>query len=194
LALILAVGQPGFAAGAGKAEGEGGIKTMPQTDVDRPADRPSAGGAPTSERSMDDKSMKSGQLTAVPRASELIGKDVVNNQNQELGECEDLILSSDGRVSYLIVSRGGVAGVGEKFYAIPWQASAVSFHGDDLRVNISKERFEGAPAFAGWDEFQGGYESRVRAYYGEGKGFEGKSSEGLKEKPMRQTPKTAPSN
>jgi sporulation protein YlmC with PRC-barrel domain len=165
LVLVFAFGsQSGFAAGAGKTGG------MSQSGSEG-----TMGATSTMHRG------------AAPRASEIIGKNVTNSQKQDLGECEDLILSSDGRVSYLIISKGGLAGVGDKKYAIPWQAADVRVQEDNLLVDVTKDRLEGAPNFADWDEFKSGaYESRVRAYYGEG-GF----SPG--ERPM-QSPKAPSSN
>ena len=107
-------------------------------------------------------------LVAVPRASDIIGLTVTNDQHQDLGTVDDLILSGDGRVSYVVISRGGILGVGEKLSAIPWLASNPRIHERALVVDISKERFEKAPSFKSWAEFkETGFESKVRAYYGE---------------------------
>lgn len=141
---------------------------------------------PKTEKSMnpEDRAM------AVPRAGEIIGLKVTNDQRQELGHVKDLIVSSDGRISYLVVSRGGVLGIGDKLCAIPWQASNPRIHEGALLVDLTKERFEGAPVFVSWDDFrQGGYESKVRAYYGEESGFQDRSSE-----PMERTPKAPSAN
>lgn len=103
----------------------------------------------------------------VPRASEIIGLAVVNDQNQNLGKVNDLIIGSDGRVSYLVISRGGVLGMGERLSAIPWQSSQPQVRENALFVNIRKEQFEGAPEFGNWAEFSSGdYKSKVQAYYG----------------------------
>jgi sporulation protein YlmC with PRC-barrel domain len=179
MALILATGsQAVLAQGAGKTPGE----TSPMT--------PQRGG----DRPMGEMPMQSeGQVMAVPRAAEIIGLAVTNEQHQDLGKVEDLILSPDGRISYLVVSKGGVLGFGGKLCAIPWQASNPKIHDRALVVNISQERFEGAPTFANWLEFkEGGYESKVRAYYGEGTSFEGQRHgfESSPEKPIERTPST----
>ena len=81
-------------------------------------------------------------------------------------------------------------GIGDKLCAIPWQASNPRIHERALLVNISKNRFESAPSFSTWDEFkQVGYESKVRAYYGDeaGSGIQ-------KQQPMEKTPQPPSTN
>jgi hypothetical protein len=170
MALVLAFGsQAVFAQAAGGGAGQ--TPTMPPRGSEKPT-----GGGLLGERPMTGETPP----MAVPRAGEIIGLTVTNDQHQELGTVDDLILSSDGRISYVVISSGGVLGVGEKLCAIPWQTSNPRIRERALVVNVSKERFERAPTFGNWAEFkEGGYESKVRSYYGEGAGFEGQ-----KEKPM----------
>lgn len=145
ITLVLAAGSQAVFAQAGKAE--------PSMMPPRSSERPMKSDTP---------------LVTVPRASNIIGLTVTNDQHQDLGKIADLILSSDGRVSYVVISRGGILGVGDKLSAIPWQASNPRIHEKALVVDISKERFEKAPSFASWAEFKTtGFESKVRAYYGE---------------------------
>lgn len=157
IALVLAFGSQAVFA---QEQGAGGTAT--QTMPPRSSQRPMGGltgGMP----------MKSDTpLMAVPRAGDIIGLTVTNDQHQDLGTVDDLILSSDGRVSYVVIARGGILGVGEKLSVIPWLASNPRIHERALVVDISKERFERAPTFGSWAEFkESGYESKVRAYYGE---------------------------
>jgi sporulation protein YlmC with PRC-barrel domain len=115
-----------------------------------------------------------GKPMAVPRADAIIGLAVINDQGQQLGEVKDLTLSDDGRVEYLMISRGGVWGFGSKLYAIPWKAAIARIHENALIVGLSKDRFESAPTFDNWNAFEnGGYEQQVRAYYGEESGTKG---------------------
>ena len=53
------------------------------------------------------------------RASRLIGAEVTNNRQEDLGRISDLVVDPDGRVSYLILSRGGIMGVGGGFLTFP---------------------------------------------------------------------------
>ena len=57
------------------------------------------------------------------RLSQLIGKDVRNAQGEDLGDIKDVILDiNNGRVHYVILSFGGVLGLGDKLFAYPMRA------------------------------------------------------------------------
>ena len=49
----------------------------------------------------------------------LMGKTIYNDAGQKVGEVEDLIISPDGNVSYVIVGAGGFIGIGRHDVAIP---------------------------------------------------------------------------
>ena len=55
---------------------------------------------------------------------DIIGTKVVNPQHEDLGKIEDLIVDSSGRVSYAVLSFGGFLGMGDKDFAIPFNAFA----------------------------------------------------------------------
>lgn len=59
----------------------------------------------------------------IHRASALIGLEVQNPAGKDLGEIEDLTIDGkSGKVEYAAVSFGGFAGVGDKLFAVPWEA------------------------------------------------------------------------
>lgn len=54
-------------------------------------------------------------------------KAAVRNPDVELGHCVDAMAGSDGgRISYVVVSAGGVAGVGETLRRLPWSKAHVA--------------------------------------------------------------------
>jgi sporulation protein YlmC with PRC-barrel domain len=54
-------------------------------------------------------------------ASKLIGTKVKNDAGKDMGEIDQLIVdSSSGKVSQVVVGRGGVAGVGEQKVVLDW--------------------------------------------------------------------------
>lgn len=58
--------------------------------------------------------------TAV-ESSKLIGVKVKNNQGKDVGEIDQLIIDqSDGRVTHVVVGKGGVLGIGEQKVVLPW--------------------------------------------------------------------------
>ena len=53
------------------------------------------------------------------KATKLIGKDVKNDQGEQLGRVEDLIINSSYTVSFAVISSDGESGAGEKRIAVP---------------------------------------------------------------------------
>jgi len=51
---------------------------------------------------------------------QILGKPVYNEQNEKVGEVDDIIVAPDKSISYAIVSVGGFLGLGEHYVAIPF--------------------------------------------------------------------------
>jgi hypothetical protein len=82
--------------------------------ADQPLNRPAA--APDQRAQMN----RTERITSPAKASEIIGKEVDNSQNEKLGKVSDLILDVEaGRVALVVVNSGGVLGVGAKSIAVP---------------------------------------------------------------------------
>lgn len=88
------------------------------------------------------------------KASDLIGKEVRNNTDEKLGKIYDLAVdTTDGRISYAVLQFGGFLGVGDKLFAIPWDALQLKPR-DRARdnelifiFNVDKDRLKSAPGF-----------------------------------------------
>jgi len=81
-------------------------------------------------------------------ASSLTGDKVVNEKGEHLGAIEELMIDLDkGRIAYAVLSFGGFLGMGEKLFAIPWDALKVDLDEKRLILNVKKERLENAPGF-----------------------------------------------
>lgn len=73
--------------------------------------------------------------------SMLTRSPVVSREGEDLGHCVDAMAGcTTGRLSYVVVSEGGVAGVGETLRRLPW----VRCSADDqqVRAEIDKAQFE----------------------------------------------------
>ena len=59
---------------------------------------------------------------ATHRASKIIGSDVQNAKGEKLGTVKDLVLAdpASGRISQVVVAIGGVGGMGDKLFALPY--------------------------------------------------------------------------
>ncbi|MEW6250383.1 MAG: PRC-barrel domain-containing protein, partial [Planctomycetota bacterium] len=83
----------------------------------------------------------------VQTAGDLLGMDVRNRQSENLGEIEDLALDpARGQIAYAVLSFGGVAGLGEKYFAVPWQAVNITGRNRAL-LDVDQQQLANAPGF-----------------------------------------------
>ena len=69
----------------------------------------------------------------------IIGATVKNQQGQEIGEIQRLLISPQyGAVLYAELAVGGFLGMGEKTIMVPWKAIEIARDGDSLMLNTSK--------------------------------------------------------
>jgi len=81
-------------------------------------------------------------------ADTLIGNDVYNHNEEDLGDIKEIMLDvRSGRVSYAVLSFGGFLGMGEKLFAVPWNALKLDTVNKRFVLNVEKERLENAPGF-----------------------------------------------
>ena len=84
----------------------------------------------------------------VPAKKTVVGSKVVNQQNENLGKIEDVVIDADaGRIAYAVLSFGGFLGMGDKYFAIPWEALRFSLSDKLALLNIDKRLLENAPGF-----------------------------------------------
>ena len=62
------------------------------------------------------------KLAAGYRASKVIGSSVTNDANETIGKIDDLLVSSDGKDPYAVLSIGGFLGVGSHLVAVPYDS------------------------------------------------------------------------
>ncbi|NNL85999.1 MAG: PRC-barrel domain-containing protein [Myxococcales bacterium] len=81
-------------------------------------------------------------------ATSIIGDKVVNHQGDALGKIEEVMLDvDDNRIAYAVLSFGGFLGIGDKYFAVPWEALRLDANNKRFVLNESKERLENAPGF-----------------------------------------------
>jgi sporulation protein YlmC with PRC-barrel domain len=110
------------------------------------------------------------QTQQINRASEITGMSVRNHQGEELGEVNDVVFDNEGNISYLILSRGGLLGVGADLVPIPWQAQDITIQEDAVILSLDQQRLEQAPSFSSgeWENLEDqGFQQRVHGYYGQ---------------------------
>jgi sporulation protein YlmC with PRC-barrel domain len=81
-------------------------------------------------------------------ADTLIGNDVYNQNDEDLGDIKEIMLDvRSGRVSYAVLSFGGFLGMGDKLFAVPWSALTLDTVNKRFLLNVEKDRLESAPGF-----------------------------------------------
>jgi len=127
-----------------------------------------AGGQGKSSGMHSDSQKMSHNQFGTNRLSQLMDRDVKGANGEKIGEVSDVILDPNGSVSYIVVSHGGVLGMGDRLTPIPVSA----FHkgdGKDLAVNIDRNQLDSAPHFTSnqWPNFEDRtWDQQVRGYYG----------------------------
>src|SRR5262245_65290040 len=97
------------------------LTTLPLSAAD-PADPPRPDPArPATTREVDlSREMQRERLGNVIKASEVIGKEVRNLQDEKIGKVDDLAVDIEtGRIVEVLVSSGGLLGIGDKIVAVP---------------------------------------------------------------------------
>ena len=97
--------------------------------------------------------------------SGIIGRLVTTPEKEYLGTVKDFVVDK-GRISFAILSYGGVFGLGERLVAVPYDS--LSFVPEDriFTLNISKEKFEAAPAFDRTHLADRGWAADTYRYFG----------------------------
>jgi sporulation protein YlmC with PRC-barrel domain len=90
-------------------------------------------------------SIKSGALIS---ADEINGTDVYNLAGEKLGRIDDIVIDKvSGRAIYALMSFGGVLGIGEKQYPLPWSVLNYDTNEGGYVVNLDKNDLTDAPSF-----------------------------------------------
>jgi sporulation protein YlmC with PRC-barrel domain len=104
-------------------------------------------------------------------STSIVDNDVVNARGENLGHVEDLMIDLDrGCIAYAVLSFGGVLGIGDKLFAVPWSALKLDTVEERFILDVPRERLENAPGFDK-DNWPGVYDreemSRIYDYYGQ---------------------------
>lgn len=118
--------------------------------------------------------MRHGPGPELMGASTLIGDRVRNAQDEELGDIREIMLDTrTGEVSYAVLSFGGFLGMGDKLFAVPWEALTLDPTKKGFLLNVEKTRLRDAPGFDKnkWPDMSDpSWVNKVRNYYGGGAG------------------------
>ena len=103
-------------------------------------------------------------------AETLVGNDVFNHRNEDLGAIKEIMLDMrSGKVGYAVLSFGGFLGMGEKLFAVPWNALTLDTKNKRFVLNVEKDRLKDAPGFdkTQWPNMADqSWVKQIHSYYG----------------------------
>ncbi|WP_203072712.1 PRC-barrel domain-containing protein [Falsiroseomonas ponticola] len=108
-----------------------------------PATGAAATGATTPGMAVDSMRLREGR-----RASQVIGSTVYNENNESIGEVDDLIVPAAGGQPVAVISVGGFLGIGARLVAVPYER--LTHNGERNRWMLqgaTKEGLQALPAF-----------------------------------------------
>lgn len=81
-------------------------------------------------------------------ADTLLGNDVCNKDGEDLGDIKEFMIDmATGQVAYAVLSYGGVLGMGDKLFAVPFAALVLDTVNKRFTLDVPKTALEGAPGF-----------------------------------------------
>ncbi len=96
------------------------------------------------------------------RAKSLLGSTVNLQGGTQVGTIEDIVLSNEGVVDYLIVSENG------KLVSVPWDAAKFNWEKRTATINISPEQFRQIPTYTSSaypQYYSPAYQTQMYKYY-----------------------------
>jgi len=102
----------------------------------------------------------------------LISSDDVQNTNvygpndDKIGAIDHLMIDKvSGRVTYAVMSFGGILGLGHSHYPVPWAVLTYDTSLGGYRTNITEAQLRDSPQFSDDDWANRDWENRVHRHY-----------------------------
>ena len=84
----------------------------------------------------------------VLKVSTVVGMRVQSTEGKKLGDIKDLVIDpADGSIGYAVLDFGGFLGIGDKYFAVPWEALQWTPDRKAIVLDISKKDLKQAPGF-----------------------------------------------
>lgn len=108
----------------------------------------------------------------VMSASSMMKDYVYNRMNEEIGSLKEIMIDvPTGKVAYAVLAVGGFLGIGQRLFAVPWNALTLDEDRKCFVLDVNKERLENAPGFDKdtWpDMADSSWATRIDQYWGSG--------------------------
>ena len=118
----------------------------------------------------------SGPGPSLMGADTLLGNDVYNERGENLGTIKEFMIDmASGIIAYTVLSFGGFLGMGDRLFAVPWQALKLDTANKRFTLNVVKEKLKNAPGFDKdhWPSMADpGWATSVHSFYGVSRVYE----------------------
>ena len=115
-------------------------------------------------------------VTETRETGTLIGSDKVEGTavygagDTKIGSIERVMIDKkSGRVSYAVLSFGGILGIGDDHYPLPWQSLKYDTQLGGYRTGITETQLKGAPKYGNdnaWNWSDPASAESINSYYG----------------------------
>ena len=106
----------------------------------------------------------------IVNANDVIGVDVRNQQNENLGSIEAIMLDKiTGKTTYVVLSYGGFLGMGDKLFALPWSIFSYDPTDNCFKIPLDEQKLKNSPGFDkdNWPDMSNDvWRKSVNTYYG----------------------------
>ena len=86
--------------------------------------------------------------SGVLKVTEILKMTVEGTDGKSLGHIRDLVIDpEDGDVDYAVLDFGGIAGLGDKYFAVPWEALQLDPTKKKILLDVTKKDLKKAPGF-----------------------------------------------
>ncbi|HYE03681.1 MAG TPA: PRC-barrel domain-containing protein [Phycisphaerales bacterium] len=121
-----------------------------QPAMNQPGHKPGQPRGPGHETDKMDKHLAGDMAKPMPliKWSTINDVNITNAKGEDLGDITDMVVDLDrGRVAYVAISRGGVLGMGDKLFAVPWRALTPAPAQEKMYLAIDQARLENLSGF-----------------------------------------------
>ena len=122
-------------------QGESGMQdSAPGGGMQQEGGMRQEGGMMQQQGQMQQEYQRTPDLATAYRTEKLIGLKVKNNRGEDLGQISQLILNQNGQTTHAVLATGGVLGVGQKEYFVPWNRINIRQGQGYANIDVSKDQ------------------------------------------------------
>jgi sporulation protein YlmC with PRC-barrel domain len=122
------------------------VTQQPATDPAQPAE-PATAEAEAPATPPPSEAVIPAQAAGDVRAEKLIGMTVYDTNGDKVGQVKDILFSEDGKATGVVLSVGGVLGLGAKQVGLQWSEVDIQPDAEVAKIQYNKDQLKAAPDF-----------------------------------------------